>query len=225
MILLMWFSFSLAILLLVLMPLAFTEIMMSGLAKLHLSADAASLLVLFMLFGGAINIPILRFHSGRRICVQPLVSHGVFGFHSGFTKATNETVVAVNLGGCVIPVGLALFEFTRLMAADSGSFWAVVGVSSINIFICYDLARIVPGIGITLPGLMPAFAAAGLALVFLPQEATPIAFIAGVAGPLIGADLLHLPQLRKLPVGMLSIGGAGTFDGIVLAGIIAAYLA
>jgi uncharacterized membrane protein len=49
------------------------------------------------------------------------------------------------------------------------------------------------------------------------------AYIAGVAGPLIGVDLLHLKGIEQSTVGMASIGGAGTFDGIVLSGIVAVY--
>jgi uncharacterized membrane protein len=49
--------------------------------------------------------------------------------------------------------------------------------------------------------------------------------VAGVAGPLIGADILHLKDIQKNAVGIASIGGAGTFDGIILSGIVAAYLA
>jgi hypothetical protein len=41
----------------------------------------------------------------------------------------------------------------------------------------------------------------------------------------VGADLLHLKEIEQSTVGMASIGGAGTFDGIVLSGIVAAYLA
>jgi len=47
----------------------------------------------------------------------------------------------------------------------------------------------------------------------------------GVLGPLIGADLLHLRNIEALETGIASIGGAGTFDGIFLSSIIAAYLA
>ncbi|MDH4154237.1 MAG: DUF1614 domain-containing protein, partial [Nitrospira sp.] len=47
----------------------------------------------------------------------------------------------------------------------------------------------------------------------------------GVLGPLIGADLLHLRDIEKIATGIASIGGAGRFDGIVLSGIVAAYLA
>ena len=46
--------------------------------------------------------------------------------------------------------------------------------------------------------------------------------VARVAGPLIGADLLQLPEIEASAVGVASIGAAGTFDGI---GLVAAYLA
>jgi uncharacterized membrane protein len=63
------------------------------------------------------------------------------------------------------------------------------------------------------------------ALFLVPDQAPPVAFVAGVLGPLIGADLLHLRDIEKIATGIASIGGAGTFDGIVLSGIVAAYLA
>jgi len=40
-----------------------------------------------------------------------------------------------------------------------------------------------------------------------------VAFISGVLGTLIGADLLNLGKLRELGAPVASIGGAGTFDG------------
>ena len=52
-----------------------------------------------------------------------------------------------------------------------------------------------------------------------------VAFTAGVLGPLIGADLMHLRDISRMSVGVLSIGGAGTFDGIVLSGVLAALAA
>jgi uncharacterized membrane protein len=44
-------------------------------------------------------------------------------------------------------------------------------------------------------------------------------------GTLIGADILNLPKVQGLAVPVASIGGAGTFDGIFLTGIIAVLLA
>ena len=136
-----------------------------------------------------------------------------------------ETIIAVNFGGCVIPTGLALYELLQLAAQSPQELSAVLVASIVNIAVCYFLARPVQGVGILLPGLVPAAVAAILALIFSPTEAAPVAYVAGVAGPLIGADLLHLKEIEQSAVGIASIGGAGTFDGIVLSGIVAAYLA
>jgi uncharacterized membrane protein len=52
-----------------------------------------------------------------------------------------------------------------------------------------------------------------------------VAFVAGVFGPLIGADLLHPRDITRVATsGVSSSGGAETFDGMVLSGLIAAYL-
>jgi uncharacterized membrane protein len=67
--------------------------------------------------------------------------------------------------------------------------------------------------------------AATSALLLAPEHATPVAFAAGTFGPLVGADLRHLGEIEQLETGMVSIGGAGTFDGIILSGIVALYLA
>lgn len=72
---------------------------------------------------------------------------------------------------------------------------------------------------------MPAAIAALSALWLAPEQAPQVAFVSRVLGPLIGADLLHLRDIESLDTGIASIGGAGTFDGIVLSGIVAAYLA
>lgn len=66
-----------------------------------------------------------------------------------------------------------------------------------------------------MPGLFPPLLAALSALVLVPDQAPPVAFVAGMLGPLIGTDLLHLRDIEKI-----AISGAGTFDGIVLSGIL-----
>ncbi|HXR25479.1 MAG TPA: DUF1614 domain-containing protein, partial [Candidatus Binataceae bacterium] len=45
-----------------------------------------------------------------------------------------------------------------------------------------------------------------------------VAFVSGVLGTLIGADLMNLNQLNTLGAPVASIGGAGTFDGVFLSG-------
>ena len=94
-----------------------------------------------------------------------------------------------------------------------------------NTAVFYKLARPLPRVGIALPALVPALVAAVCALVLARELAPPVAFSAGVLGPLLGADLLHLRQVARLGTGVASIGGAGTFDGIVMSGLLATLLA
>jgi hypothetical protein len=57
------------------------------------------------------------------------------------------------------------------------------------------------------------------------EDSAPLANIAGSHGTLIGADLTNLDKVRGLGAPVASIGGAGTFDGIFLTGILAVLLA
>lgn len=54
---------------------------------------------------------------------------------------------------------------------------------------------------------------------------TPAAFVAGVAGLLVGGHLLHVRKTRELATGLASIDGAGTFDGISFARVVTALIA
>ena len=87
------------------------------------------------------------------------------------------------------------------------------------------MAQPVPGVGITMPPLIPPLLAAGAALVLSRQAAPALAYISGSLGTLIGADLLNLGNIQGLQAPVLSIGGAGTFDGVFLTGILAVLLA
>jgi len=75
------------------------------------------------------------------------------------------------------------------------------------------------------PTFVPPVVAASVALVFARRNAAPLAYICGSVGTLIGADLSNLDRLPALGAPVASIGGAGTFDGIFLSGILAVLLA
>jgi uncharacterized membrane protein len=213
------------LLLLFLLPILFGELMAGGLAKLNLSPGTALVLMMGIIFGGVINIPVHYIESDQPAPVHPLAVFGISDVVPRLWRTRRRIVVAVNVGGCLIPAGLALYEFLRIVAMDTHVLFAVVVASAINVFASYRLARPVPGIGIAMPGLVSPLLSAGMAILFAPDQSAPVAFIAGVVGPLVGADLLHLKDIGRIATGMLSIGGAGTFDGIVLSGIVAAYLA
>jgi uncharacterized membrane protein len=52
-----------------------------------------------------------------------------------------------------------------------------------------------------------------------------VAFVCGTMGTLLGADLFNLRRIRDMGAPVASIGGAGTFDGIFLTGVLAVLLA
>jgi uncharacterized membrane protein len=92
--------------------------------------------------------------------------------------------------------------------------------------ITYWLAKPVPGLGIALPLFIPPLLAALVAISISAGEHAPVmAYISGTLGTLIGADLMHYKDIERINAPVVSIGGAGTFDGIFLTGIIAVLLA
>jgi len=212
----------LALCLVILFPILFAQLLASSMVKLHLSPGTPILIVIGMFVGGMINIPVHRITRDEDVFQYPYAAYG-FGYgRPGWRRYRRETVVAVNLGGCVIPVAVAAYEAANL---DPSLWGPTIIAVVINVGVCFALARPVPGVGITIPGLVPGLVAAILAMLFAPADAAPVAFIAGVAGPLVGADFMHLKDVTRTATGIASIGGAGTFDGIVLSGVIAAYLA
>ena len=59
-----------------------------------------------------------------------------------------------------------------------------------------------------------------VALMLSRRYAAPLAYISGSLGTLIGADLLNLDKVQGLGAPIVSIGGAGTFDGIFVTGVL-----
>lgn len=212
-------------LLVAMLPLVFGHLFAAALIKLKLEPTTALLVVFGIFVGSVINIPVKRISRTESVLVDPLA---VFGLHSWwpmFQRVRRDTVIAVNVGGCLIPLALAIYESVYLAMAGRQALLGLVVAVVVNTGVCYWVAKPVEGIGITMPGLFPAIVASMSALLLVPDQAPPVAFVAGVLGPLIGADLLHLRDIEKIATGVASIGGAGTFDGIVLSGIVAAYLA
>jgi uncharacterized membrane protein len=80
-------------------------------------------------------------------------------------------------------------------------------------------------VGIAVPILVPPLASVVIALLLSRQYTAPLAYVGGSLGTLIGADLLNLDKIQGLGAPVASIGGAGTFDGIFLSGILAVLFA
>jgi uncharacterized membrane protein len=213
------------LLLLALLPFVFGQLFSTALMKLRLTPHAALWVILGILIGSGINIPVRRIARTEDVVQDPLALFGISGWWPQFRRVRRETIIAVNVGGCLIPVGLALYETVHLIIGNWHNLLGLALAVLANTLVCYRLAQPIEGIGIAMPGLFPPLVAVMSALLLAPDQAPPVAFVAGVLGPLIGADLLHLRDVSKIATGIASIGGAGTFDGIVLSGIVAAYLA
>jgi uncharacterized membrane protein len=221
-----WLSYLMGVVLIILLPYLFGAVMATSFAKLHVSHATAVALGIAIIFGGFVNIPIARVPTSTDVAASPLAMLGLDELFPQLRRTHRQTIIAVNVGGCLIPVGLALYELTYLTALGTGVLGLIAAAVLVNVIVCYLLARPVEGLGIAMPGFVPPLVALSMALILVPGEAPPVAFISGVLGPLIGADLLHLRDVSKIATtGIASIGGAGTFDGIVLSGIVAAYLA
>jgi uncharacterized membrane protein len=132
----------------------------------------------------------------------------------------NRTWIAVNVGGAIIPTLLSLY----LLLARGGVVQALL-VAAIVTVVVHVVARPVQGIGIAVPTLVPPLIAAGAAQLLAGDAPAVAAYVGGTIGTLVGADLLNLGKIRGLGAPVASIGGAGTFDGIFLTGILAVLLA
>ncbi|SFJ48147.1 DUF1614 domain-containing protein [Planctomicrobium piriforme] len=218
------------LLVLCLLPLFLFDTARYAFERLGLHPMTAALTVFGIMLGSVINIPVYHIRKDE---LQPMVPFGPLGMalSKTYQRVQSETLIAVNLGGCVIPTLIAVLQAVRLLKEDSVPFLCAMLVSAVCVVACWRVARPVEGIGILIPAFVPPLVSVLTTwMVLLPLGAGPeqraaTAFIAGVAGPIIGADLLHLKEMTKTPVAVMSIGGAGTFDGIVLSGILAALLA
>jgi uncharacterized membrane protein len=176
-------------------------------------------LLIFSLLGSYFNIPVAELPAERVYSGEVIT---FFGMQYVIPLMINwpRTVIAVNIGGAVIPVILSIY----LMVKNRQYGNSLVAVSLVT-FIVHLLAYPVEGLGIAVPTLIPPLASASVALLISRKHAAPLAYIAGSLGTLIGADLLNLNRIRGLGAPIASIGGAGTFDGIFLTGILAVLLA
>ena len=136
------------------------------------------------------------------------------------TRRSPGVILAVNVGGAVIPTLLSIYLLTKNRLWKRGLI-AIACVAAI----CHGLAQPVHGVGIALPIFVPPLVAAVIAAVVSWRNAAPLAYAGGSLGVLIGADLLNLGKLEGLGAPVVSIGGAGTFDGIFVTGLMAVLLA
>lgn len=187
--------------------------------RLGVSSNVALLLLLGSLIGSAINIPVAQLPEQHIMSGQVIDFYGM-RYNVPVVVDWPATVLAVNVGGALIPGLMSFFLLVRNRLWGPG----VAGTACVAA-VCHFLAQPVPGVGIAVPMFVPALTTAIVALLLSRRHAAPLAYICGSLGTLIGADLLNLGKIQGLGAPVASIGGAGTFDGIFLTGILAVLIA
>jgi uncharacterized membrane protein len=204
---------------LILLPFLMVGLIGEAFLRLGISPGLMFWLLILTLVGSLVNIPIYRFEN-RELVGEQVVSYFGMRFRVPRPDQAHATILAVNVGGALIPVALSVYLISQIDFGLSLPVLLAVVTVVVN-----RLARPVRGMGIGVPGLAPPLVAALGAYLLCPAELrAPCAYIASTMGILIGADLLNLGQIRQLGAPVASIGGAGTFDAIFLSGIIAVLL-
>jgi len=187
--------------------------------RLGVSPGAALMLLFGSLIGSYFNIPVTVL-PGQTMQSGQVVDYFGMQYVVPYVVSTPGTVIAVNVGGAVIPTLMSTYLVLRYQL------WLKALIATVAIaFIIHMMATPVHGIGIAVPVFAPVVTTAILAFILSREYAAPLAYIGGSMGTLIGADLLNLDKINGLGAPVASIGGAGTFDGIFLTGILAVLLA
>ena len=214
--------FAILMLILVfLITLLFIGALGTAFAKVGFNPTAIALILVATFVGSYVNIPLLKLRSVIPVIEEEFVSFlGMVYRIPRVEYGEATTILAINVGGALVPT---LVSFYLLWKLPSATIYAVIGVAVVALA-THFVARPVKGVGIVTPAFLPPLVAA-ITAYLLPFHAHQIiAYIAGVLGTLIGADLLNLHVIPELGAPVASIGGAGTFDGVFLSGIMAVLL-
>jgi uncharacterized membrane protein len=213
--------FLIGLFVLALLAVAFVEVGVISYAYQQIGIPQGWLYTVLLgsVIGSHVNIPVARFPDHTEMHDTDVSYFGV-RHRVPIVVPTGETTLAVNVGGALIPGAVAVY----LVVHNHLWLRALIAVVVVAIVV-WLVARPVRGIGIVTPPLVPPVAAAGVATIVGGHAVAALAYVCGTLGTLVGADLLNLRRIRDLGAPLASIGGAGTFDGIFLTGILAVLLA
>lgn len=200
----------------------------AGIAFIQLGIPVwlAILIIPGSLIGSLVNIPLYKIESDKVPCTEEQyiqyygVSYQVFQ-----PECPGETTISINLGGALIPIAVSAY---LMLLNYTAALQFIISITIVTLIV-HRVARIEPNVGILTPGFIPALVAVftTIALMtFIPgsYNGYTVAYVSGTLGTLLGADILNLGKLSQLRTGHASIGGAGTFDGVFLTGILAVFL-
>lgn len=198
---------------------------------LGLSPAVAAMITVFSFLGGFVNIPIYSIKTGRGVPVVEIEYVEFMGMVYPVPRLRfreDRIIIAINVGGCIIPLFVSMYMLGKLAQINPIFLLNAIIVILMTALIVHSVARPVPRLGIVVPSMIPPLTSAILSALIAankPYVLLAVAYAAGALGSLIGADLMNLNKIKRLGSSVASIGGAGTFDGIYLSGIMAVILA
>jgi uncharacterized membrane protein len=212
------FLLLLAVILAVVVVLIELRLLRYAYEKIGLSRRSAYAVLILTLLGSYVNIPVARLPPERMVSDELVEFYGM-----RYVVPTVEewpgTIIAINVGGALIPTLVSLYLLIKNQLYVRG--FLAVGLVTI---VVHMLAQPIPGVGIGVPIFIPPLVSAVVALILSRRQAPALAYMAGSLGSLLGADILNLHRIQGLGAPIASIGGAGTFDGVFLSGILAVLL-
>ena len=140
--------------------------------------------------------------------------------------------VGISIGGALIPLLIcAKLLWSRRVGLAEGAIGVVIVA-----YVAYFLTRAEEGVGIVADiewAFAPALAAGlySMSTFWMDMsKAAPLAYVSGVLGTIVGADVFHLSEVLSYDppedgFAMLSVGGANIFDMVYLSGIAAVIVA
>jgi len=174
------------------------------------------------LVGSYVDIPLWQIKNTRPMVVLREVRAFWITYRiPQYALTQTTTTIALNVGGGLVPIVVTLI----LLKEHPGIWLGALVATALTAVAVHLVAKVVDGIGVVAPTLLPPIAAVLFSLPFGGSDLAITAYIAGTLGTLIGADLSNLGRISEGGTSVASIGGAGKFDGIFLTGIVAVLIA
>jgi len=212
----------------IMLPLIFLGFRSALISGLGLSPFTASIVLIASIIGSFVNVPIKKISTDVPIVVlKEIKFFGVTWTIPKLELSKKETIITINLGGAIVPIILSiyllLFMIPRYEIMPLITYVKILISTSIIAYLMKKFSKLVPGLGIATPGFLPPIMTTFITILifkaFTLSNPFFIAYVSGTLGTLIGADLLNLNKISSVGAPIVSIGGAGTFDGIYLTGL------
>ncbi|WP_230741370.1 DUF1614 domain-containing protein [Methanooceanicella nereidis] len=192
---------------------------------LGLTSPVSLAIYLAILLGSLVNIPVYDFKSSSD--TEPkFVSYMGMRYPLPVWHG-HKTVIAINLGGCIISGALGIYLAWTMPLLPLLLTVIIVALA------VYATAQPVRSVGVIVPVWIPPVVSiiTSFIAIYLYADGNNffdlarMAFPAGVFGTIAGANVLHAKSIRRLGASVVSAGGVGTFESILITGMISTIIA